>query len=126
MPRADPSEEQKNPRGSKESWYLPPQGLLLEGAGQAERETPFEIIVYQLKNKTLKLLNQTPIYQDLFCHDQVSSGKFLAFFLLRNLHIFLDTIEPRRENKNSSLENCFDNEGSVMWKKLPKSSIKLH
>ena len=54
MPGADPSEEQKNPRGSMESWYLPPQGRLLEGAGQAERENPFEIIVIQLKKKTLK------------------------------------------------------------------------
>ena len=36
------------------------------------------------------------IHQGLFCHDQVNSGKFLAFFnLLRNLHMFLDIMEPR-------------------------------
>ena len=35
----------------------------------------------------------------------MSSGKFLAFFnLWRNLHMFLDIIEPSAENKNSSLE----------------------
>ena len=53
----------------------------------------------------------------LFCHDQVSSGTFLAFFnLLRNLHMFLDTMEPRTENKNSSLEkNCYDNVSSGLW-----------
>ena len=56
------------------------------------------------------------IYQGLFSHDQVSSGKFLAFFnLWRNLHMFLDTMEPRTENKNLSLEtNCFDNLDSDM------------
>ena len=55
--------------------------------------------------------------QGLFCHDQVSSGKFLEFSnLWRNLQMFLDTMEPRTENKNSSLEiNCFDNVGSDMW-----------
>ena len=48
----------------------------------------------------------------------MSSGKFLEFFnLWRNLHMFLDTMEPRTENKKSSLDkNCFDNEGSDMWK----------
>ena len=31
--------------------------------------------------------------------------------------MFLDSMEPRTENKNSSLEkkNCFDNVGSDMW-----------
>ena len=30
--------------------------------------------------------------------------------------MFLDTMEPRTENNNSSLEkNCFDNVGSDMW-----------
>ena len=30
--------------------------------------------------------------------------------------MFVDTMEPRKENKNSSLEkNCFDNMGSDMW-----------
>ena len=43
------------------------------------------------------------IYQGLFCHDQVSSGEFLAFFNLWGLQMFLDTTEPRTENKNSSL-----------------------
>jgi len=34
-----------------------------------------------------------------------------------DLQMFLDTMEPRTENKNSSLEkNCFDNVGSDMWK----------
>ena len=43
--------------------------------------------------------------QGLFCHDQVSSGKFLEFFnLWHNLQMFLDTMEPRTENKKSSLE----------------------
>ena len=59
------------------------------------------------------------IHQGLFCHDQVSSGKFLFFFnLWRNLLMFLDIMEPRTENKNSSLEkNCFDNVGPDMWNK---------
>ena len=48
------------------------------------------------------------IHQGLFCHDQVSSGKFLAFFnLWRNLNMFLDIMEPRTENKKSSLEKLF-------------------
>ena len=43
------------------------------------------------------------INQGLFCHDQVSSGKFFAFFYLwRNLQMFLDTMEPSTENKNLS------------------------
>ena len=43
------------------------------------------------------------INQGVFCHDQVSLGKFFAFFnLLHNLHMFLDIIERRKENKNSS------------------------
>ena len=57
------------------------------------------------------------LYQGLFCHDQVSSGKFLAFFnLWRNLQMFLDAMESRTENKNLSLEkNGFDKVGSDMW-----------
>ena len=39
------------------------------------------------------------LYQGLFCHDQVSSGKYLEFFnLWRNLQLFLDTMEPRTES----------------------------
>ena len=39
--------------------------------------------------------------QVLSCHDQVSSGKYLAFFnLWHDLHMFLDTMEPRTEDKN--------------------------
>ena len=55
------------------------------------------------------------IYQGLFCHDQVSSGKFLEFFnLWRNLQMFLDTMEPRTENKNSSLEKTV----LIMWAQI--------
>ena len=55
------------------------------------------------------------IYQGLFCHDQGSLGKFLAFFnLWRNLQTFLDTMEPRTENKNLGLEKkCF-----VLWPQI--------
>ena len=43
---------------------------------------------------------QFRINQGLFCHDQVSLGKFLAFFNLgRSLQMFLDTMEPRTENQ---------------------------
>ena len=49
-----------------------------------------------------------PLNQGLFCHDQVSLGNILDFFnLWRNLPMFLDTMEPRTENKNSSLEKLF-------------------
>ena len=45
------------------------------------------------------------LHQGLFCHDQVSSGQILDFFNLgRNLRMFLDTLKPRTENKNLSLE----------------------
>ena len=55
--------------------------------------------------KSSHTLDQKCIYQGLFCHDQVSSCKFLKFFnLSRNLQMFLDTMEPRTENRNSSLE----------------------
>ena len=38
--------------------------------------------------------------QGLFCHDQVTSGKFSEFFNLgRNLQMLLDTMEPRTETK---------------------------
>ena len=57
------------------------------------------------------------INQGLFCHDQESSGNFLEFFnLWHNLQMFLYTMEPRTENKNSSLEKkTFDNVGSCVW-----------
>ena len=45
------------------------------------------------------------LHQGLFCHDQESSGKFVAFFnLRRNLPMFLYTMEPRTENKKISQE----------------------
>ena len=51
--------------------------------------------------------------QGLFCHDQVSSGKFWEFFnLWCHLYMFLDITEPRAENKNSSLDMI----GSDLWK----------
>ena len=54
---------------------------------------------------------QCCIHQGLFCHDQVTPVKFLAFFnLWRILHMFLDNMELRAEKKNYSLEkNCFKN-----------------
>ena len=55
------------------------------------------------------------IDQGLFCHDQVSSGKSLEFFnLWRNLQMFLDTMEPKTENKNSSLEKTV----LIMWAQI--------
>ena len=39
--------------------------------------------------------------QGLFGDDQVSLGIFLAFFNFgRNLHMFLDVLEPREDNKS--------------------------
>ena len=53
--------------------------------------------------------------QGLFCHDQVSSGKFLEFFnLWCNLQIFLDTMDSKTENKNSSLEMTV----LIMWAQI--------
>ena len=49
--------------------------------------------------------HEQQLHQGLFCHNQVSLGKILDFFnLWRNLLMFLDTMEPRTENKSSSLE----------------------
>ena len=46
------------------------------------------------------LTEDSALDQGLFSHDQVSSGRFLAFFnLRRNLQMFLDTMEPRTEKK---------------------------
>ena len=71
-------------------------------------KTRFEGRQVILKNWTLMIPGSetlTYIYQGLFCHDQVSSGKILTFFILwRNLQMFLDTMETRTENKNLSLE----------------------
>ena len=53
--------------------------------------------------------------QGLFCHDQVISGKFLEYFnLWHNLQMFLDTMEPRKENKNSSLAKIV----LIMWPQM--------
>ena len=48
----------------------------------------------------------------------MSFGKFFAFFnLWRNLRMFLDTMEPRAENKKIKFRpNCFGDMGSDMWK----------
>ena len=55
------------------------------------------------------------IDQGLFCHDQMSSGKLLAFFhLWHNLQMFLYTVKPKTGNKNSSYKTCFDNVGSFL------------
>ena len=73
----------------------------------------------------MKILSHN-IYQGLFCHDQVSSGFFFAFFNLgRSLRMFLETMEPKAENKNSSL----DKNVLIIWaqrygSKMPKLSMK--
>ena len=60
-------------------------------------------------------MNKNGVYLGLFCHDQVSSCKFLEFFnFWRNLQMFLDTMEPRTENKKSSLEKTV----LVMWAQI--------
>ena len=47
----------------------------------------WRILFFEVESKNID--------QGIFCHDQVSSGKFLEFFnLRRNLQMFLDTMEP--------------------------------
>ena len=53
--------------------------------------------------------------QGLFCHNQVSSDKFLEFLnLWRNIQMFLDTMEPRTEKKTLSLEKTV----LIMWAQM--------
>ena len=68
-----------------------------------------------LTDQSINQSKTSVVYQGLFCHDQVSSGEFLAFFnFWRNLQMFLDTIKPKTENQNSNSEK----NDLIMWAQI--------
>ena len=61
-------------------------------------------------------------YIKVFCYDQVSLGKFLEFFnLSRNLNMFLNPMERRTENENSSLEKTV----LVIWAQICEKNCNI-
>ena len=62
-------------------------------------------------------LNSPNLHRGLFCHDQMSLCKFLAFFnLWRNLQLFFrHHWALTRKQKFKLRKNCFDDMCSDMW-----------